>query len=334
MADQNQKPNVPDWLKSLFVRNDLVSARDEPEPGRKGFVITLCILTACLLWFAFSMQETYLQMIEMPVEVTDLPEGRALLSLPPDHVRVQVEGEGVQLLRLYYNPPTIPVAVSTDTESQDMQLIVSEEVSSVSIQSVMPRTISMPTDDQMSRRIPIRSRIAVRTAPAHFIVGDVVIRPDSVTVTGAERIVSGLDSWPTERLVMPDVGDTVRTTVPLADSLGGLLHFDTPTVEFYANVQEFTEGSRSLQVRVTDAPPNRRVSLDPSSVTVRYRIPLSQFDEAAASEAFVAFVAYDQIRTDTSGVLYPQLDWPDNLNVREPRITPDALRYYNVLGAN
>jgi len=59
---------MPDWLTSLFTRKELLSSRDEPEPGPRGFVITLCILTACLLWFAFSMQETFLQVIDMPVK--------------------------------------------------------------------------------------------------------------------------------------------------------------------------------------------------------------------------------------------------------------------------
>lgn len=330
----SDKPTIPDWLKSLFSRNQLISSHDEPEPGRKGFVITLCILTASLLWFAFSMQETYLQVIEMPVQVNELPEGRSLLNLPPSHVRVQVEGEGVRLLRLYYNPPTIPVTVTSESESQDMHLTVSESVSNVSIQSVTPRTISMPTDERISRRIPIHSRVEIQTAPSRYVIGEPRIEPDTVMIFGASRIVSAIDSWPTERLVIENVRDTVRSEIALSDSLGGLLEFDFEEVELFANVQEFTEHTRVLNVQVKDAPPNRRVSLDPSSVRVRYRVPLGQFDEAAGSSDFIAYVTYDEIVSDTSGVLYPHLDWPEELNIRDTRVEPDALRYYNVLGEN
>ncbi len=45
-------------------------------------------------------------------------------------------------------------------------------------------------------------------------------------------------------------------------------------------------------------------------------------------------MTYDEIVSDTSGVLYPHLDWPEELNIRDTRVEPDALRYYNVLGEN
>jgi hypothetical protein len=124
----------------------------------------------------------------------------------------------------------------------------------------------------------------------------------------------------------------LRIPVALADSLGGLLVFDEQEVEFFADVQEFTEGSRVLKVQVRDAPPHRRVSFSPPTVTVRYRVPLSMYDEANNSEGFVAFVPYEEIRADTTGVLYPKLDYPDHLQIRDTRMQPDALRYYNVLG--
>lgn len=334
MTDQSDKPTIPDWLKSLFSRRELLSSRDEPEPGPKGFVIALCILTASLLWFAFSMQETYLQVIKMPVQVNELPEGRSLLNLPPSHVRVQVEGEGVQLLRLYYNPPPIQVSVTSGSENQDMHLAVSEEVSNVSVQSVTPRTISIATDEEVSRALPVRSRVEIRPAPSFYLIGEPRIEPDTVTVSGAASIVSALDSWPTEARLFEDVRDPLQTGIALADSLPGLLKFDSTEVELFANVQEFSEDNRSLRVQVRDAPPNQRVSLDPPAVTVRYRVPLEQYDEAAESPDFIAYVTYDEIRSDTSGVLYPHLDWPDELHIRDARVEPDALRYYNVLGEN
>ena len=333
MADGSQaKTTFSDRIRSVFARDASSSHDFEADPGKKGFVITLCVLTACLLWFAFSMQEMYTQVISMPVEVTNLPDDQALISPPPTDVRVQIEGEGVQLLRLYYRPPTIPLNAST--REQDMELITSETVKSVSIQGVTPRLITLATDERLRKRVPVRSRVRIDPATGHRVVGDPVIRPDSVWISGARSIVTGIDSWATEPAVIDDVRDTVRTVVALSDSLGRLLELSADQVTYRANVQEFTEDRRVLAVQVRNAPPSRRVSFNPPSVTVRYLVPLSQYDQAKESDQFEAFVPYSEIRSDTSGVLYPRLQLPEGLEIREPRIQPDALRYYNVLGDN
>ena len=67
-----------------------------------------------------------------------------------------------------------------------------------------------------------------------------------------------------------------------------------------AQSRQFTEGMRSIDVRVTGAP-ERSVNLDPSSIRVTYRTPLDDYDTAQQTDRFYATVSYEQIRTDTTG---------------------------------
>ena len=70
---------------------------------RRGFIITLCVLIAVVLWLTLSIGETYTILVEMETQVVNVPPDTALAALPPARVQVQVRGEGEAL-------PTLPDA--------------------------------------------------------------------------------------------------------------------------------------------------------------------------------------------------------------------------------
>jgi len=303
--------------------------RDHDDRYR-GWVITFCVLTAAFLWFIFSLQETYTRILELPMEVADIPDGRALTRLPPERAQVQVVGEGVQLLRYYYNPPRIFLRGHEEGEV-DVQSAAREALGNVILQSVSPRTVDIMTGPVEWKRVRVQPRVELQLKAGHRIIPPVRIRPDSVTLVGARSILEGIRSWPTERRTLGGVDDSVSTMIPLRDSLAGLVEFDTREVAYFANVQEFTQAVRMVDVRVTGMPDGRQVSLDPSRVELTYQIPLSQFDAAQESDDLYLEVPWAAMRDDDSGMIFPTLRTPPYLYVLQPRWSPSGLRYYDVL---
>jgi hypothetical protein len=66
-----------------------------PAPRRRALGIVLSLLVAFLLWFSFSLREQYTVVVEMPIEIGRLPEGRALAELPPEGARVTIQDVGL-----------------------------------------------------------------------------------------------------------------------------------------------------------------------------------------------------------------------------------------------
>ncbi|QXD15251.1 hypothetical protein GQ464_017925 [Rhodocaloribacter litoris] len=300
------------------------------EPQNRGLVITVCIFTATLLWLIFTMQAVHTVSLSFPTEIRNLPPDEALVALPPRTVRVQVKGEGIQLLRLYYNPPTVPIDAGAGEINFDG--VVTELAGGVQVEGVFPRTFVVRKEERTSRTVPIHARVEVRTPPAFELLGPVRLRPDSVAVSGAVSVLENLHFWPTVHRVFENVRDTLRTTVPLADTLAGLVLREFDAVEVLAVVEEFTEAVREIRVLVPGAPLGQEyVQLAPPTITVRYRVPLSQYDAAQRAEDFFATVSYDEIRADTTGRVRPRLHTPANLALRDVDYFPRTLRYFNVL---
>lgn len=301
---------------------------ESPETERKGFVISLCILAASVLWFAFSMQETYTQVIDFPTEIRDLPGDKALVNLPPSTIRAQVEGEGVQVLRLFYNTPTVPISATPG--DIDLLLVVAEAAGNVSLQSVTPRLTSIVLEDRVYKKVPIVPELDVQLAPGFWLLGEVRTSPDSVTISGAASIMESITSWKTQRRKLGVLSDSLAATIALSDSLQGLVDLEFPDVFVTANVQEFTEASREIPVRALGLSEGKDVTFSPSSVTVTYLVPLTQYDASIRAEDFYAFVPYSETIRDENGLVYPMLHLPVGLHIRESKLSPSGIRYYDI----
>jgi hypothetical protein len=313
-------------LRAMLARTARRSSADEEDPGSPGVVIALCVLASTLLWFSFSMRQSYTRLLDIPTRVENLAPDEALTGLPPSTVRVQVEAQGIQLLRLYYNPPTLPVDASQ--LPVDLAMVAPEIISNVRLESVTPRNIMLQKEQRLTRKVPIFVEASVATEPGHHVVGGLRVEPDSVTISGARSLVASITAWPTQRVRIPVTGDTLRTQIALSDSLAGLVSRNVSSVTVSASVPEFTEGTRRIPVRVEGLPPGQRVTLDPATVSVIYQVPLGQFNRALQGSPFYATVSWEVIRRDTTGSVLPVVQVPPGLVFREVRTEPAALRYY------
>ena len=317
---------VSSRFRALFAPSNRGGRFEQEEPHHRGAVVTFCVFAACVLWFAFSMQETYTQVIELPTEVQNLPADQALVVELPTSVRVQVEGEGVQILRLYYNPPTIPIDASGG--DVDLFLIAPEIVNNVSLQTVTPRQIRVPLEDRVTKTVPVVPNVTVQYAPGHQMVGPMSVYPDSIRISGAQSIVAGIQEWQTEARNLGSLADSLNAIIALSDTLSGLVDLEVSEVNVRGDIQEFTEARRSVRVRLTGAREGQTVSFVPETVEVIYQIPLSQYDASMDAEDFYAFVPYSDILRDELGRVYPMVHAPQDLIVPQARVEPTFLGYY------
>ncbi len=315
--------------RRLFTLPERRGILPDAAPKRKGLIITFCVLASCLLWFTFSMRETYTQFFDFPTKVQNLPDDLALTTLPPPTIRVLVEGEGIQLLRLYYNPPIIPIDAALP--EIDLHVVTAEVAMNVRPESVTPASFTVSTDVRREKRIPIRSRVAIVTEPGYQIVGALKLDPDSVTVSGAASLLARLDFWPTAPTRFTAVRDTLRRTVALSDTLVGLVILNVTEMALQADILRFTDGKREIEVRVRNGSECQEFVFDPETTIVSFQVPIVQYDLAMTAEDFYALVTCDEIRTDTTGKVYPIVNPPRGLILREIRIVPDSFRYYETL---
>lgn len=328
----SQGPIFWERLRGLFVPGENGQASSN-EP-RRGVAIAMCTLISFVIWFTFTLMEPSTVTLHVPTRVVGVPEGQALSEMPPASVDVQVQGEGLQLLRLYYDRPFIPINAQEDAIEVSRVLDFPESMD-IQVENINPQRIDLKKDPLVTRRVPVRLRSRVETPPAFELLSPPRPVPDSVDISGARSIVEGIEAWPTDSLIVVGLRDSTTRRVPLRDTLTALVSRDPERIRVSLEAGKFAEASREIEVEVTGVPSDQDlVTLEPSTVRVEYRVLFDQLFDSQRAQDFFATVPYDQIRSDTSGSVRPQLHLPSDLSIRNPKVVPPRLRYYMVVSEN
>ena len=319
-------------FRERFGRNREDERFGEESPRRRSAAIAFCICLSIFLWFIFSMQETYTTELVFPTQLVNIPDDQALADLPPRTVRAQVQGQGFTLLQLRYDPPIIPINASDDRIN--LFDAAPNLPSGADLESIYPTTLDLRKEPRVTREVPVRLMADIKTPAAYALLEPPTIEPDTVLATGARSIVEGLQFWPTTRVEVSGLRDSLVRQVPLADTLDGLVRLSNQSITMRAVARQFTEGTRMIDVMVTGVPSTDEmqiVTLEREQVRVRYRVLLSQYERAQNTGSFYATVSYESIRSDTTGSVRPVAHVPNDLVIRNVELIPSSLQYYNVL---
>jgi hypothetical protein len=333
----SQIPLFWERLRGIFQR----STGDPDANGRPGergsprqrpLIIGICVLISCVLWLSFTLQEDRSVWLAMPTVVEGVPADRALAQPPPASVEVELQGEAVDLIRLYLDPPVVPLRAENETVQLEDALSFSD---GVEVKNVEPARVRLGLEPRMQRAVPVAPRLRIETPEAFELLHPPRVQPGSVLVAGAVSVVETLEAWPTDSLVITNLRDSVARPVALADTLDRLVTRDRDRVLVVAEAGRFAEETREIEVEVTGVPSDQNlVTLEPSTVRVRYRVLFDQLFESQRASDFFATVSYDQIRSDTTGFVRPRLQLPANLAIRDPELIPSRLRYYTFVSSD
>lgn len=319
-------------LRTVFTPPEEDTFSDQ-EP-RRGIVLTVCVLLSFILWLSLTLGEDRTETLQFPVEVVGLPDDRALAEVPPLHVQLRAQGNGFELIRLYYDPPTVQVG-GTSEQVNVREAINLTGQANVQVVNVSPSSFRIRTEPRVERQVPIQTRVRVDVAPGHELIEEPWVTPDSAQIAGAQSIVSGVEAWPTDSSSIDNLRDTVQVKVPLADTLSRLVERRPEQVTLTAQAGRFAEATREVDVEVRGVPSDQDlVALEPSTIRVRYRVLFTQLFKAQRSSEFFASVSYDQIRSDTTGYVEPRVHVPSDLIIRDPTPSPARLRYYTYLSGS
>ena len=144
-------------------------------------------------------------------------------------------------------------------------------------------------------------------------------------------MIGEITSWPTQQVELTRINQPVQRTIPLVEA-------DTPTqvipeeVEIHLEVAEFTETEVRIPIRTRNLPSGRAVTYNPSSIVVRFDVPIDQFSGVKGQRPFAAYVNFEDMEGDNTGRVMPQIEPLDtNLIVRLRSFQPQWVSYFMVI---
>jgi len=298
----------------------------------KVIVFSVSFVLALSLWFVVNMNREFNITVQVPVELTNLPDNLALRSDVPENVSVNVSGEGWNLISLYTNPPK----VSVDAESRQINLFeqvrnMSGSFSELNVSQVDPIMLTIETEEKATKRVPIVSQINLNLQSRYGLIGEPEISPDSVTITGAESRLQELSQWETEEVTFEEVSRSMERVINLRAPTNGVI-LSTNEVNYQIDVAEFTEDEVRVPVRTRNLPSGEAVSFNPSSITIRYDVPIHQYTDVQGIRPYAVYVDYADLQADDTGYITPRVEKvTDEFDVRLRSFQPQRVSYFNII---
>ena len=288
---------------------------------------------ALSLWFIVNLNGDYRITINIPIEVGAIPQDMALAEGLPEFLEVEVSGDGWKLVNLYSNPPEIPIDViegEVNLFDQVRQRFTVEQ--DVSVLKVQPLFISIGLEQKISKKIPIKLHSDLQFEDRYGLVSDPVFNPDSLTITGARSQINKIDYWMlSDTLSLSNVREDISQIIPITPK-DPLIDYDVDQIRFLADVSEFTEGEVSVYIRTRNIPRGNIINYNPSTVTIRFDVPIEQYVEVQNLRPYEVYVPYQEIVEDSTGFVTPDIELvTTEYQIKLRSFQPKAVAYFSVL---
>ncbi len=298
---------------------------------KKTHVIIASLVLSILVWLSVSMNNQYSVAIKIPFRVSGLNRNVALSSPIPRTISVRVRGTGWQLASSFLSTGS---SIEFDASSLERKriLLTAKELaysldlgSSAEVLNFTPDSILISFDTVITKRVPLLSRVEVIPRDGFMIGGEPLLDPDSVTISGARRLVDRIECWFTEPKKFKNIIDSVDTKVPLSDSLSGLVHLDAGQAEVKIDVEQIAENTyKNIPIKIFGNKDSLQILLLPPTVDVTIRGGINMMSEIT-SDSLGASLDYTNLANSLSSYMEPRIMAPTEFQVIA--VHPDSVEF-------
>jgi YbbR domain-containing protein len=254
---------------------------------RRVSVFFTCLLLAGIAWVLVTLSRTYNFTVRHVLTYQNTPQHRAFHSLQPDTVNITVKGTGWQMLFAKMNSASHPVKIDLRTLDRENYVVLKTQIKDINkshelqyeVVGFDPDTLYFDFSNRSVKRVPVRLIAALKYQQQFARSDDITIKPAYVTITGPSNRIDGITVWKTDSLKADDVDETIKTTVNLEPVKEGNISIYPKSVQVIVPVNEFTEKTIEVPVKLINNTEYYNVKVFPLKVRVTFTTPLNKYTD-------------------------------------------------------
>jgi YbbR domain-containing protein len=246
-----------------------------------------CLVLAAVAWVFTTLSNNYTFTVKEILTYKNAPQKRAFHSLQPDTINTTMQGTGWQMLFSKMNNEDRNITVDLHTLENKDYVVLSSQLKQINdkkdfdeqIVAFSPDTLYFDFSNRAVKRVPIQLTSLIKYQHQFAQSNDISIKPSYVTLTGPGNLIDNIKSWSTDSLVLDSVNETVRTRLDLQSSKEGNVSVYPKAVQVVLPVDEFTEKTISIPVKLTNNSNYYNVKVFPQKVKITFTTSLSRYTE-------------------------------------------------------
>jgi len=300
----------------------------------KTFIVSF--LFAIALWVYTSFNSVYKYYTTVPFSIV-LPDTRAIENDLPKTFTLSVQGTGWNLLNLnaFNNSKRIFIDWSKK-EINDSTIVVMrsdflkgiQSLEGIQVDEISPEFLTIKTGKIVTKKVPVVHKVKIITNENFVAVGDIVLIPDSVEISGNEKLLSTIIEWKTELVEYADVTQSFRAEINLSDTLKGIVKISRSKVDFYTDIQQLAEIEiPDVEIVTRGGSLPRDSYLYPPQVNIILKGGIKEL-EKFTKERIAATIDINDIINDSTGVIKPKIEIPSGFKLL--KIEPAFIYHYKI----
>ncbi|MBK9099633.1 MAG: hypothetical protein IPM14_16290 [bacterium] len=296
---------------------------------KKINIFIASLVFATILWGSISLSDVYYTNVDVKLALLNLPEGYTTGTQLPEKIVIRVRGQGWKLLSINVGPET-EFRVTLDKDSGNYRLNLEKYLetnrllfSDIDIIKIYPDTINFFVERILTKKLPIVSGLELDFKPGYGLAMDVLLKPDSVLVSGPVSYLRKMEAIKTESRTFTSLDSKTQTEIGFPKMQG--FSFSSNSVEATIDVQRIVDKQfEDIPVEVIDLPDGKEVVLLPNKIGIQVRGGIEILGKLKPGQ-FNAYVKYLTLVRDTTGSVKPEISLPKNVTLQFTK--PDRLRY-------
>lgn len=276
------------------------------------YVIFLSISISIVLWVSISLTNDYNASLQLPIRFLNIPEGYVTTLTSTQKVNVKVRGRGWNLLSaMMVSKNDYYVDLGNEFKKKqiiDLRSFASENTwltTKLQILEINPDSIKFSFEKLGFTKVKIVPHLKLEFKPGYGLASDVVVSPESSTVSGPVTKINELTQISTELLELSDISEKAEHSIDIEDLTE--LNSDVQKVTVALDIQQIVEQNfNDIDIKILDIPIDRDVVLFPNKVTVSLRGGIDVLGRLDKNK-ITATVYYRDIVLDTTGTIIPKV---------------------------
>ncbi len=293
-------------------------------------------LFAIAIWIYSSLNDVYTPVVKTPLQVK-LPPSKAVENTLPENISVKVKGGGWQLFYLiFFNASDRCLIDLSDKDLPPKEYTVTrtdilkglQNIVNVEPIDVYPENLKLKLGEVKSRKIAVNPIITVTPKEGFVAMSDIVVEPDSVIITGNEKVVKDINSWNTEPIRAENLYQSTVIKAPLSDTLETIVKLDAKEVDLKIEIQQKVELEiEHVPIRIKGGGLPNNHELQPAFISVFVSGGIKQITELTKDD-IDSYIEYSEIVNDTTGILIPKAN--SNIDLSRIVASPSYIYHYRI----
>jgi YbbR domain-containing protein len=246
-----------------------------------------CLVLAALAWLFTNLTGPVKFGVKIVLNYKNAPQKKAFHALQSDTVITMLQGTGWQMLFQKMNEQNKNINIDLHSLENKDYVVLSSQLKQLNeekefdqqIVSFSPDTLYFDFSDRATRKIPVKLVTSIKYQHQFAQSNNISLNPSYVTVSGPDNVIDKIKAWNTDSLVLDSVNETVRTNLALQTAREGNLSIYPKSVQVKIPVDEFTEKTIQVPVKLINNRNFYNVKVFPQKVKITFTTSLNKYPE-------------------------------------------------------